>query len=468
MSVEAAPRFDLVVRGGTVVSATGSRRADVAVTGGRVAAVEPAIPASAAARTIDATGLLVLPGVIDVHTHPRVASDAEPDRFFADTVAAAHGGTTTLLAFNNPGTGISEAGQRRLRDGVAEWVARTASDAAVDVGLSAVITAQQEDPAADLAWAVDAGVPTFKCFLVYDFGVDEGQLRALLIASRAAGALLAIHGEDRALLDAGIARELAAGHLGPAGHAASRPPAVEAAGTGRAIAIAREVDAVAYFVHVSSRAAVEVIAAARASGQPVYAETCPHYLTLDASRYALPDAEAMRAVISPPLRSPDDQAALWAALAGGGLDLVATDHVPDRLAVEKRWTGGPFTGISNGAPGVETLLPVVYGAGVATGRLSVERMVEVLATEPARRFGLPTKGAVAVGRDADMVLFDPFARRTIRQSGLHHTSDFTPYEGIEVAGVVRRVLVRGRDVVVEGHFVGERGYGQMLGRTFAR
>ena len=227
--VHAAPRFTRLIRGGTVVTTGGSFRADVALDGERIAAVEPGIPADAAADVVDATGLLVLPGIVDVHTHTRIPSDDEPDRFFQDTVAAAFGGTTTLLAFDNPGTGISVAAQRRLRDGVLEWRDRTRGDAAIDVGVSAVLTAQQEDPVGDLAWLVDQGVASVKCFLVYDFGIGEAQLAAVLREGARTGALIQVHGEDRAMLDAGIAAQLAGGETGARGHQRSRPPAVEAA-----------------------------------------------------------------------------------------------------------------------------------------------------------------------------------------------------------------------------------------------
>src|SRR4051812_753276 len=192
---------DLIIRGGTVVGATGRRTADVAITGGRVTAVEEELPADADAREIDAAGLLVLPGVIDVHTHTRVASDDEPDRFFQDSVAAAFGGTTTFLSFNNPGTGISEAAQGRLRDGIDEWQRRTTGESAIDFGLSAVITAQQADPLGDLGHAIDRGVPTFKAFMVYDFGIEPGRLRPMLRRVADAGGMLALHCEDRHALD---------------------------------------------------------------------------------------------------------------------------------------------------------------------------------------------------------------------------------------------------------------------------
>jgi dihydropyrimidinase len=459
--------FDRVVRGGSVVTVGGARVADVGIRDGRIVAVERAIPDSAGAEVVDATGLLVLPGAVDVHTHVRIPSDDEPDRFFTDSVAAAFGGTTTFLAFDNPGTGISAAGQRTLRAGIEEWRASTSGESAVDIGLSAVVTAQQEDPEADVEAAVADGVATFKCFLVYDFGVDESRLRSLLEAVDRVGGMLQVHGEDRALLDEGIARELEAGRTRPIHHAASRPPIVEATGTARAIEVAAEVGAPVYFVHVSCGPAVDAIAAARRRGQPVYAETCPHYLTLDDSRCALPDEIAITTVLSPPLRSLADQATMWAAVDDGRLDLIATDHVPDRLAVEKRWLGQPFTEISNGAPGIETLLPTIYGRGVATGRITLERMVDLVSTTPARLFGLRDKGAIEVGKDADLVLLDPAASRVIRGEDLHHTSDFTPYEGMELPGVIRRVIVRGVDVVVGDAFVGRRGHGRYVARSLS-
>ena len=205
-------------------------------------------------------------------------------------------------------------------------------------------------------------------------------------------------------------------------------------------------------------------------GLPVSAETCPHYLALTDARYDAPDEiEVAKVVISPPLRSAADRAALWAGLASGDLDMIATDHVPDRVAVEKgdAQRGVPFNRLSNGAPGIETLLAVSYSEGVASGRLSVERLVDLLATTPARRFGLTRKGALEVGRDADVVLFDPAAHRTIRATDLHHSSDYTPYEGLEVTGAVRSVFVRGRPVIRDGAFVGQRGDGQFVEREGA-
>jgi dihydropyrimidinase len=454
---------DLLVQGGVVVTTEGSSRADVAIDGGRIAAVEPDLDglAASAREVVDATGLLVLPGIVDVHTHTRVATDERPDRFFDDTVAAAFGGTTTFLAFNNPGTGSSPAAARSLMTGLREWRAATASD----VAPSLVITADQEDPVAEIAAAIDAGVPTFKAFMVYDFGLDDAAILRALEAAGRRGGMLQVHCENRAILEALTARHLAAGEVGPRYHASSRPPYVEAEATGRAVALARAARAPLYIVHLSSADALAEVRIARAEGLPVFAETCPAYLTLTDDRYAGDPEIAARFVISPPLRPADHPDALWAGLAAGDLSILATDHVPDRAGVEKQSWRESFDRVSNGAPGIETLLAVAYDAGVAAGRMTLERMVDVLSTTPARVFGFTTKGALEVGLDADIVLFDPAARRTIRGADLHHSSDYTPFEGREVRGAVRSTVVRGAFVVRDGVFVGRRGYGRFVERA---
>jgi dihydropyrimidinase len=225
------------------------------------------------------------------------------------------------------------------------------------------------------------------------------------------------------------------------------------------------VGAPVYFVHVTSKAAVDVVAAARAAGDPVLGETCPQYLVLDESVYEAPDDECARYVISPPLRTAADQEALWKALVDRRLDVIASDSVPDRLAQEKVYRGQSFDTISNGAPGIETLLPVIWGRGVARGRLTPEQAVDLLATTPAALFGLASKGSIEAGKDADLVLLDPHERWTIRAAEQHHSSDFTLFEGMEVQGRVRRTIVRGEDVVVDGRFVGRRGSGRYQARS---
>ena len=458
---------DLVVTGGTVVTAERSFAGDVAISNGRISAVGGALAAAyPEAATLDAGGLMVLPGCVDVHTHMRLPTEDEPDRFFQDSVAAAVGGTTTFLSFNNPGTGISDEGSASLLAGLREFRSRTAGESAVDFGLSAVITGQQEDPVAELPELIAAGVPTAKAFMVYDFRLPDERLFAALKAMGRNGGMLQVHCENATVIDGLVADALASGNVACRHHALTRPTYAEAEATHRAIALAQAANASVYVVHLSCADALAEVVAAKARRWPVYAETCPHYLALTDLRYQAPDeGEVIRSVISPPLRSEADRQALWLGLQAAGLDLVATDHVPDRLAVEKRVPAPPFPQISNGAPGIETLLSVVYDEGVAGGRISVERLVDLLSTTPARLFGLASKGLVEVGRDADLVLFDPQATRTIHQAELHHTSDFTPYEGRTVRGAVRSVMLRGELVVRDGAFVGRRGAGRFVERV---
>ena len=437
---------DLVITGGAVVTPGGVSVADVAVTDGRIEGVGGPFGAPAAA-TIDATGLLVLPGAIDVHTHLRLPDADHPDRFRRDTEAAAAGGTTTVLTFNNPGTGISERGSASLLGALDEFIERTAGESAIDYALCAVVTARQRDRLAELPELIERGVPTFKAFMVYDFALGDDDLEVLMRAAAAHGGMLQLHCEEPGIIGPLVAEAVRNGRVGPRDHARCRPVEAEAAATRKAIEMARRADAPLYIVHLSCEAALEAVADAKARGERVYAETCPHYLTLTDALYADPsDQEVIKRVISPPLRSRTDVDALWAGLRDGTLDVVGSDHVPDRLDTEKRIPAPPFPEISNGAPGIETLMSVVYGEGVAKGRIGLDRFAQVISTTPATLFGLPRKGVVEAGRDADIVLWDPKMRRTIRQAELQHTSDFTPFEGLVVAGAPRQVLLGGRPV----------------------
>jgi len=448
---------DLVVVGGTVVTSDGARRADLSVADGRIERIAANLPREGL-EVVDATGLLVLPGVVDVHTHVRLSDPGHPDRFERDLRAAAHGGTTTVLTFNNPGTGISEHGSTSLLRGLEEFRERTAGRAAVDYGLCAVVSAQQPDALDELPELIRGGVPTFKAFMVYDFAVPDDALPALLKAAARHGGMLQLHCEDPSVIDPLVSDALRRGDIGPRHHPRTRPVEAEARATRHAIELARRAEAPLYIVHLSCEAALDEVAEAKARGEPIYAETCPHYLTLTDALYADPDdAEVMKRVISPPLRQRTDVDALWGGLRDGILDVVASDHVPDRVDTEKALPALPFPEISNGAPGIETLLAVVYSEGVAHGRLGLDRMTEVLSRTPARLFGLEGKGRIEAGADADLVLWDPSAIREIRQADLHHTSDFTPYEGLEVQGAAKHVLLRGRAVEVgSGRFIERR------------
>jgi dihydropyrimidinase len=325
-----------------------------------------------------------------------------------------------------------------------------------------------DDPVAELPAMVDAGVPTAKAFMVFDFRLGDAAIFAAMRTLGERGGMLEVHCEDPVLIDAAVASALQRGDVAPRYHATTRSPEAEAVATHRAMAFARAADAPVHVVHLSCAAALQHVAEAKASGVRAHAETCPHYLTLTDERYDGPPEDAARFVISPPLRGAGQPDTLWSGLANGDLAIVATDHVPDRVAVEKRSWRESFDRISNGGPGIETLLSVVYAEGVVPGRIGLERMVDLLATTPARLFGLRAKGAIEVGRDADLVLFDPGARRTLTAADLHHTSDYTPYEGFELSGAVRSTLVRGSFVVRDGVFVGRRGHGKFVERELDR
>lgn len=437
---------DLVVAGGTVVTPDGPRPVDLSVTGGVVERIGADLPREGS-EVIDASGLLVLPGVVDVHTHLRLSDADHPDRFERDLRAAAHGGTTTVLTFNNPGTGISERGSASLLAGFDEFRRRTRGRSPVDYGLCAVVSAQQRNALDELPELIRRGVPTFKAFMVYDFAVPEHDLPPLMRTAARHGGMLMLHCEDPAVIDPLVAGALRRGDVGPRHHAHTRPAEAEARATRRAIELARRAEAPLYIVHLSCEAALEAVAEAKGRGEAVHAETCPQYLALTDALYEDPDeAELMKRVISPPLRSRSDVKALWSGLRDGILEVVASDHVPDRADTEKRLPAPPFPDISNGAPGIETLLSIVYSEGVAADRIDLRRLVEVLSSAPARLFGLGSKGSLEPGKDADLVLWDPSAQRTIRQADLHHSSDFTPYEGMVVRGAPAAVLVRGRPV----------------------
>ena len=377
-------------------------------------------------------------------------------------MAAAFGGTTTFLAFNNPGTGSSPAAQRSILTGIAEFRAVTASDSAVDYALSPAILGGMDDPVAELPAMVDAGVPTAKAFMVFDFRLAD---RAIFEAMRVLGergGMLQLHCEDPVLIDTAIAAALQRGNTAPRYHATTRTPEAEAVATHRAMAFAQAADAPVHVVHLSCAAALRHVAEAKAAGVRAHAETCPHYLTLTDDRYQERDPVTCAcSVISPPLRPGSDRDAMWAGLADGTLDLVATDHVagPSRRREERGREGRRVRqDLERGARDRDAPRRWSTPAAARNG-LTLERMVDVLSTTPARLFGLATKGAIEPGKDADLVLFDPAARRTIRATELHHTSDYTPYEGLNVAGAVRSVFVRGRAVVRNGEFVGDRGFG---------
>jgi len=455
----------LLIKNGTVVNADAQSAADVLVDRGVIARVGPALDA-AADTVLDASGLYVLPGGIDAHTHLDMPAGAirSSDDFETGTMAAAYGGTTTIIDFATP-----ERGQE-LGRALDAWMGLAGGRALIDYAFHMVVPEWRDGTAAEMDRLVQRGVTSFKLFMAYPgrLMLDDGAIFRALRCTRGNGGLVALHAENGAVIDVLVQEALALGRTAPKFHARTRPAGAEGEAIRRAIALAEMAGAPVYIVHVSSAEGVAAIARARERGVPVHAETCPQYLCLSDAEYDRPGFDAAKFVISPPLRPPEDQDALWEGLAEGVLDVVATDHCPFGMddPPHKRLGLSDFSKIPNGAPGIETRLLLLWDQGVRTGRISPSRFVEVTAAAPSKIFGLwPRKGAIAAGSDADLVLWDPSARTTISASTHHMRVDYSLYEGRTVTGAPVTVVSRGEVIIDRGTVTGRKGRGVYLSRT---
>jgi dihydropyrimidinase len=452
-----------LIRGGTLVSADASRDADLLVENERIAdAASPAPPD----RVIDASGCLVLPGGIDVHTHldmPLTGTLRTADDFESGTRAAAVGGTTTIVDYATQSRGGS------LGQALEAWMARAAGRAVIDFGFHMSIVDLGPGIESEMAAMVAAGVPSFKVFMAYPgrLMLDDGEIFRVMRKAGDIGGLVCLHAENGPVIDVLVREALAAGQVAPSFHAATRPAALEAEAVRRGIALAEFAGASLYVVHLSSDLALAAVREARQRHLHVFAETCPQYLFLSDDRYATGDAlQAAGCVMSPPLRPASMRAALWQGLADGDLQVVGTDHCSFRLA-DKAAGLGDFSRIPNGAPGIEHRMLLVYQA-VREGRLSLQRFVDVTSTAPARLFGLaPRKGTLAAGGDADLVVLDPSGSTPVSASSHHMRVDYDLYEGRTLAGSIRAVLSRGEVVADHGRFCGRPGRGRFLPRAAA-
>lgn len=450
-----------IITNGRVVTAEQELAADVLIENDLISAIGTGL--GNADRTIDARGRYVIPGGIDPHTHfdlPMGPGVSSADDFESGTIAAAFGGTTTVIDFPTQERGGT------LHAAVDAWLAKAEGKAAIDYGFHVICVDLPDERLVEMRQLVDEGIPSFKLLMAYPgrIMVDDGTIYRAMRAAAGAGALTLIHAENGHVIEAMIHEALAAGHTAPKYHAATRPAATEAEAVGRAIDIAGMTGCPVYIVHLSSAAGLARVVEARRCGLPVYAETCPQYLFLDDSRYE-DGIEGAKYVMSPPLRKPEDQEALWGALASGDLQLVATDHCPFTLA-QKAAGANDFSKIPNGGPAVEHRMSLVYHGGVAGGRFDMRLFVEVTSTAAAKMFGLyPRKGTIAVGSDADIVIFDPDAEATISAATHHMRIDYSAYEGMRVRGVVDIVIARGKVIVENGHFTGKPGAGQFLKRA---
>jgi dihydropyrimidinase len=444
---------EIAVRGGTVVTPEGERRADIAIDGERISAIGDVAPAS---REIDARGKLVIPGCVDLHTHLASTPTFTPlDDFEHGTRAAIAGGVTTVVSMVYQEDGSLRRGvERGMRD-----AARSLADFAFHV----VVTDPSETARAEISGLVRDGHAGLKVFMVSPRFVERrDDYRLLLRAASETGAVVAIHAEDHAIVAARTAELHASGRTGVEHFPESRPVEAEVKAVAEAIELAATTEATIYLVHLSSRPALEAVREGKQRAH-VFGETRPLYLYLTRAQFDRPDAALW--VGQPPLREADDVDAVWAALADGTLDTVGTDHIPHTKAA-KLAPGVTFDRIPPGVSNLETLLPMLYSEGVRKGRLTLSRLVEVLATGPARIAGMyPRKGAIAIGSDADLVVFDPGARRTIRAADLHSACDYDPYEGWDVTGWPELVLVRGEVAFERGDMRANPGRGLFVPRA---
>ncbi|MFL5624604.1 MAG: dihydropyrimidinase [Ktedonobacteraceae bacterium] len=457
-----------LITNGHIVTATDDYMGDILIDGEIIAAL--GAPGTFAGlqtdALLDASGKYIFPGAIDVHTHMELPlpTTVASDDFETGTIAAACGGTTTILDFANQQRGHT------LGDALQAWHAKAGGKAVIDYGFHITITDLAAAPEAAMDEMIAAGVTTFKLLMAYPgtFMVDDETIFRVLRRSAQLGGLVMVHAENGIVIDLIVRETVAAGRTAPGFHALSRPAILEGEATQRAIALATLAQAPLYVVHVSCAYSLHAVATARAHDLPVWGETCPQYLYLNDGCYAAPGFEGAKFVCTPPLRRVADNEALWLGLQRRELQVVSTDHAPFNFAGQKELGRHDFTKIPNGLPGVEHRVMLLY-AGVRSGKLDLHHFVDLLATAPARLFGLfPRKGTIAPGSDADLVIFDPERSMTINVSNQHQCVDYTPYEGTHVQGVPETVLLRGRVIVRNGEYVGGKGGGQYLPRkTFS-
>jgi dihydropyrimidinase len=453
----------LLIRNGIVITATDLYEGDVFIDGEKIAAIGSSLQMSAD-RIIDAKRKYVLPGGIDVHTHLDMpfGGTTSGDDFESGTIAAAHGGTTSIVDF-----AIQYKGQT-LHHAWETWMKKAEGKAAIDYGFHMIITDLSDQVEEEMDALVGQGITSFKLFMAYPgvFMLDDASIFRALLRTGSNGGTICMHAENGGVIDVLVKQALAEGKTAPKYHALTRPARAEGEATHRAIALAEMADVPIYIVHLSAAEALEMVTEARDRGLPAFAETCPQYLFLSYDNYEEPGFNGAKYVMSPPLRPKETQERLWRGLAFNDLQAISTDHCPFCMKEQKTLGKNDFSKIPNGAPGIETRMSLVYDGGVRTGRISLNRFVELTSTSPAKIFGLfPRKGTIAPGSDADIVIFDPEKKMRLSQKTLHMNVDYNPYEGREVVGVTDTVISRGRVIIQGGKFVARAGSGSFIKRA---
>ena len=453
-----------LIQGGTVVTAQETKETDILIEGERIKEVRAGIPARSAEKVIDAKGMYVIPGGIDAHTHLDMpfGGTTSADDFESGTRAAAFGGTTTVVDF------AIQARGTRMRDALDIWWKKAEGRTSIDYGLHMIITDLGATGLEDMDDLVKEGVASFKLFMAYPnvLMVDDATIFKALSQTAKNGALVCMHAENGSIIDVIVARALAEGKTAPIYHALTRPPRAESEAVHRAIAMAEIAGVPVYIVHLSSEDALNEVREARDRGVPAFAETCPQYLLLSQDELARPNFEGAKYVFTPPLRPKEHQPKLWDGLKNDHLQVVSTDHCPFCFKDQKILGKDDFTKIPNGGPGIENRMQLIHHHGVNSGKLTLNRFVELTSTTPARIFGMyPRKGEIAPGSDADLVIWDAKAPYTISAATHHMKVDYSMFEGFQVRGNARMVLSRG-EVIVDGQeFLGKPGRGKYLKRA---
>ncbi len=453
--------MDLVLKGGTIAGESGTYRGDIGIRDGKIAAIESPAVGIEGASTVDAAGKLILPGAIDVHVHMEIpfCGTVSSDDFTSGSIAAAFGGVTTMIDF-----AIQTAGES-LAEAVARRKEVAAAKSAIDFGLHCGITDWNDRTRGEMKELVDAGIPSFKLFMIYKeegWMADDGIMFECFEEAASLGATVCVHAENPYIIDVFTRRSVDAGRTDAVQQALSRPNFSESEAVQRAIFLASASGARVYIVHMSTSDAARVTEEWQACGYPVFTETCPQYLMLNNGAFEGPDGHLY--ATCPPIRYQEDCDYLWGAVADGSIQVVSTDHCSFTRKQKDMW-GGDFRKIPFGLPGVETLLPILMTHGVNEGRLPLERLVEVLCSNPARLFGLyPRKGVIRVGSDADLIVIDPAREVRVSPGTLHMNCDYSPYEGDTLSGFPDVTVQRGRVIVRDGKFLGAAGDGRFVER----
>ena len=448
--------MDLIIKNGTIVSPTATFKADVCVDNGKIVAIT-ADAVTDADKVVDASGKMVLPGAIDAHTHLAMpfGGTISSDDYYAGTRAAACGGTTTVFDFILQDFGETMVDAIKRRD------ALCAPDAAVDYAFHVAVKDVSNGLIDTIEDAVNYGVSSFKVFMVYDFGVTDGVFYKVLEKAKSCGAMISVHAENKQLIDVLTERYLSEGKTSAWYHYMSRPEFVEGEADIRAIQLAKSLDSKLYIVHLANKEGVQAVERARNEGYQIYAETCPQYLEFTSEVYKRADGRNF--VCSPPMKGEESRLALWEAIKKGLITTIATDHCPFQ-SYEKDWGKDDFTKIPNGCAGIENMYPYMLSAA-NEGKITFNKAVELCSYNPAKIFGCDAKGAIEVGKDADIVIYDPTKDFTITNDKMHSDCDHTIWEGIKVKGYPEATYSRGKLVFKDGEFLGERGWGKFIKRS---